>query len=315
MKMIKRRGMVGLLCLIALFIMSLGLSVTCMAAKKNGNWTTVDGRLRYVYEDQTYPKNKFAKIGGKTFYFDENGYILKGLQTVNGQTYYFRKAGGAGLSGKIMVGWYNLNGKRYFFRKTGALGERGAAYKSQWVTIDGVRYYFNIDGSLNTNTMTEEEFIEKIGRLAQEDMKKNGILASVTTAQAILESGYGTSALGMEARNLFGMKATLSGNTWQSAWKGATFTKTTQEFLNKKWYTIEDTFRAYDTFAESIADHSAYLSGAMNGTKLRYDGVVGNKSYKKTIKLIKKGGYATDPDYVNKICNIIKKYDLTKFDK
>ena len=39
------------------------------------------------------------------------------------------------------------------------------------------------------------------------------------------------------------------------------------------------------------------------------------RSYKKTIQIIKNGGYATDPLYVSKICNIIKRYKLTKYDK
>lgn len=163
--------------------------------------------------------------------------------------------------------------------------------------------------------MTENQFIETIGKLAKADMKKSGILASVTTAQAILESGYGTSSLALEAHNLFGMKATLSGNTWKSPWDGKTFKKSTKEYLNGKWYTITDTFRSYSTYAQSLADHSAYLSYAKNGSKLRYKGVVGNKNYKKTIQIIKNGGYATDPQYVSKICSLIKKYKLTRFDK
>lgn len=61
--------------------------------------------------------------------------------------------------------------------------------------------------------MTEKEFVSYIGALAAEDMKKTGILASITAAQAILESGYGSSELARNANNLFEMKANLSGNT------------------------------------------------------------------------------------------------------
>ena len=67
--------------------------------------------------------------------------------------------------------------------------------------------------------------------------------------------------------------------------------------------------------AASIRDHSNYLRYAINGYNLRYSGVSGNKSYKKTIEIIKNGGYATDPEYVSKICNIIKRFNLTKYDK
>lgn len=284
-------------------------------AASTGKWITSGSTVKYRYADGTYARNGFVKINGRWFYFKKNGKMLTGLRTIDGVVYYFRKSGSAGLKGKVLTGWRTIGGKRYYFRKSGGAGVKGAAYKSEWVTIDGQRYYFNCDGSLNTNVLTEEEFINLIAPLAQQDMKKSGILASVTIAQAILESGYGSSALGMEANNLFGMKASLSGNTWPSKWGGKTFVKYTQEYLNKKWYTISDTFRAYDSFAESIADHSAYLTYAMNGSKLRYEGVVGNTSYKKTVKLIKKGGYATDPKYVTKVCSLIKKYKLTKYDK
>ena len=54
--------------------------------------------------------------------------------------------------------------------------------------------------------MTEKEFVEKIGPLASEDMAASGILASITAAQACLESGYGSTELAINANNLFGMK-------------------------------------------------------------------------------------------------------------
>ena len=65
---------------------------------------------------------------------------------------------------------------------------------------------------------------------------------------------------------------------------------------------------------QSIADHSAYLLGAMNGKKKRYVGLVGEKDYRKAVQIIKDGDYATDSLYVQKICVIIEKYGLTRFD-
>ena len=64
--------------------------------------------------------------------------------------------------------------------------------------------------------MSREEFVEYIGGMAAADMQTSGILASVTAAQSILESGYGKSELALQALNLGGMKAELSGNTWAS---------------------------------------------------------------------------------------------------
>ena len=51
--------------------------------------------------------------------------------------------------------------------------------------------------------MTEKQFVEMIGPLAAADMQRSGILASVTAAQACLESGYGSTDLAKNANNLF----------------------------------------------------------------------------------------------------------------
>ncbi len=95
--------------------------------------------------------------------------------------------------------------------------------------------------------MTEKEFVEKIGNLAAEDMRTSGILASVTAAQACLESGYGSTELAKNANNLFGMKTTLSNNTWASVWDGKSkYTKKTNEQTKDgKVYVITADFRKY----------------------------------------------------------------------
>ena len=77
--------------------------------------------------------------------------------------------------------------------------------------------------------MTKKEFVSLLGEQARADMAKTGILASLTTAQGILESGYGTRELAVNANNIFGMKAKLSGNNWPSDWGGQTYTKKTNE--------------------------------------------------------------------------------------
>ena len=165
--------------------------------------------------------------------------------------------------------------------------------------------------------LSDAEVIKKVGSLFTADQKKSGILASVSLAQFILESGYGKSELAQKANNCFGMKKSLSGNTWSgSVWDGkSVYTKKTQEDDGTgKHYTITADFRKYPDIEKSIADHSAYLNGAKNGTKLRYAGLKGCKDYKKAAKIIKAGGYATSTTYVDKLCSIIKKWDLTKYD-
>ena len=164
--------------------------------------------------------------------------------------------------------------------------------------------------------LSEADVIKKVGSLFTSDMKKSGVLASVSLAQFILESGYGKSELAQNANNLFGMKKTLSGNTWSgSTWDGSSvYTKRTQEYENGQYVTITADFRKYPSVEKSIADHSAYLLGAKNGSKLRYDGLKGCTDYKKAVQIIKDGGYATSPTYVESICNIIDRWKLTQYD-
>lgn len=164
--------------------------------------------------------------------------------------------------------------------------------------------------------MTEKEFVSYIGLLAVEDMKKTGILASITAAQAILESGYGKSDLAANANNLFGMKANLSGNNWASEWDGKTFTiNTGEQKEDGEYYTVAAAFRKYQNHAGSIKDHSDYLTGAKNGKTFRYAGISSETDYRTAAQIIKNGGYATSLTYVDKLCNVIEKWNLTQYDK
>ncbi len=284
-------------------------------------WTDIDGKTYYFSK-----KGKAGKIGAlytgwqtiknKVFYFGKDGAMRTGLKKIKKKTYYLLPEGAPGVRGSVQTGWKTVNGVKYAFRKTGKPGIIGIRYESTSAKIGKKQYYFNADGTTNTAALSETAFVKTIGELARQDMKKTGILASVTTAQAILESAYGKSTLAVGGKNLFGMKANLSSNTWKSAWKGKIYRKQTWEHFNGKDVTIMADFRAYDNYAESLADHSAYLSGARkSGGSLRYAGVVGCKKYKKAAQLIKNGGYATDPAYVSKLCALIKRYNLTQYDK
>ena len=165
--------------------------------------------------------------------------------------------------------------------------------------------------------LSEAEVIAKVGPLFTADQKKTGILASVSLAQFILESGYGKSELAQNANNCFGMKKSLSGNTWgNSTWDGVSiYTKKTQEQNSDGSYeTITVDFRKYPCVEDSIADHSAYLLGAMNGSRKRYEGIAGMTDYKAVAQLIKDGGYATSLSYVQNLCGIIERWNLTQYD-
>ena len=78
-------------------------------------------------------------------------------------------------------------------------------------------------------TAEQRAFLDKIGPMAAADMQKTGILASLTVAQAILESGWGKSGLTLKANNLFGIKG---------AYNGASVSCKTQEWDGSKYITI-----------------------------------------------------------------------------
>ena len=166
-------------------------------------------------------------------------------------------------------------------------------------------------------SLSEVDAVKRVGALFTANMRASGILASVSLAQFIQESGYGKTELAQKANNCFGMKCSLSGNTWSGSSGDGTsrYTKQTQEDDgNGNLYMVTADFRKYPCIEDSIADHSAYLLGAMNGSKKRYEGLKGCTDYRKAIQIIKDGGYATDIKYVSRICALIEKYNLTQYD-
>ena len=151
--------------------------------------------------------------------------------------------------------------------------------------------------------MEKQIFIQAVGEAARKDMEKSGVLASLTIAQAILESGWGTSELAQNANALFGIKA-------DGRWSGKTYSKETQECYDGVNYTtVTALFRAYSSWDESITDHSAFLL-----TGNRYAAVIGEKDYKTACYAIKAAGYATAPDYAEKLISLIESYGLTAYD-
>ncbi|MBR2188100.1 MAG: glucosaminidase domain-containing protein [Eubacterium sp.] len=212
----------------------------------------------------------------------------------------------------MVTGHYLIGKTVYVFGDDGALTKTITRAKSKRATSagKGTKTYTLIG-------MSTDEIIEKLGPLFTADQRKTGVLASVSMAQFILESWYGRSELALMANNCFGMKTTLSGNTWSgSKWDGKSVYKkqTKEEYTPGVKTTIVAIFRKYASIEDSIADHSAYLLGARDGTSLRYAGLKGCTSYRRAARIIKNGGYATDSTYVQQLCSIIKNLKLTRFD-
>ena len=149
-----------------------------------------------------------------------------------------------------------------------------------------------------------DEFINKYGSVAVRDSIVSGVPASITLAQAILESGWGNSTLTTEANNFFGIKA--------HGWDGATYNIATQEYGSGGYYTIQSDFRAYSSPYESFSDHSKFLKD-----NSRYHSLftLNPKDYRSWANGLQQAGYATAPDYASKLINLIETYNLDRFDE
>ena len=143
------------------------------------------------------------------------------------------------------------------------------------------------------------EFLEKIKVGAISGQRKYGILASLTMAQAALETGWGKASVG---NNIFGIKA-------DSSWTGPTSEAPTQEWYGGKYVTVTAGFRSYASIDESVEDHAKFLA-----ENSRYRNIIGCTDYKKACENIQADGYATDPDYAGKLISIIAANGLTQFD-
>ena len=140
------------------------------------------------------------------------------------------------------------------------------------------------------------EFIKEIGPIAQaECAKRNLPNVSLWTCivQACHESGYGTAQLMKNAKAYFGIKATES---WVKAAKygGKVYSSRTKEcYDGKTMTTITDTFRAYNSMEDSVADYFDLI------TNKRYGASTSKSTVRECLSTIINSGYATGPDYVN----------------
>lgn len=151
----------------------------------------------------------------------------------------------------------------------------------------------------DTTTKEQQAFITTIAEEAQQLQDQTHLFASITIAQAILESNWGQSELAIEANNLFGIKGSYDD---QSS------ILPTTEVIDGETIIIDDEFKKYATVQESMIDHIHFLSG---GT---YEAISTSKNYKETAYALQDGGYATDPDYAEKLIALIEEFQLNKYD-
>ncbi|MEB4751727.1 LysM peptidoglycan-binding domain-containing protein [Enterococcus sp. E5-162] len=150
-------------------------------------------------------------------------------------------------------------------------------------------------------------FITEIATYAQPIAQANDLYASVMIAQAVVESGWGSSALSQAPYyNLFGIKG---------SYQGQTVYMDTLEFLNNQWLNKKEPFRQYPSFAESFNDNAYVLRNTSFGNGYYYAGTwkSNTRSYTDATACLT-GRYATDPGYASKLNNIITTYGLTQYD-
>ncbi len=151
------------------------------------------------------------------------------------------------------------------------------------------------DKKENLNKFTLE-YIERFAPIAVKKMYTHKIPASITLAQGVLESGNGRSELALKSNNHFGIKC-------HTNWTGESVTHDDDE--------KGECFRKYEYPETSYEDHSAFLT-----QRKRYEFLFSfdTKDYKKWARGLKDAGYATDPQYPEKLIKIIEDYKLYEFD-
>ncbi len=139
-------------------------------------------------------------------------------------------------------------------------------------------------------------YINNYKTVAQSNMKKYGIPASIILGQALLESGSGTGSLCVQANNHFGIKCS-------SDWSGESVTHNDDA--------ANECFRKYKNPYDSFGDHAVFLTA-----KKRYAALfnLDKTDYKSWATGLKDAGYATDPQYPAKLITLIEKYQLYQYD-
>lgn len=181
----------------------------------------------------------------------------------------------------------------------------------------------------------EKEFIEYVAPIAQKVCKRYGFKPSILIAQTFHENGaavpsnFDNSGIYdlMKYNNMVGQKAKLLNDTWSdySVWPGVkpgkfeeySFYKETPEEYGGRMTTITDAFRKFDSVEQSLADYILFLlyaKDSVNAKSYRYGPDVVN--IQDPYKLIKAVGkkYATGSSYAENVYDVVKRYNLTKYD-
>jgi flagellum-specific peptidoglycan hydrolase FlgJ len=150
--------------------------------------------------------------------------------------------------------------------------------------------------------MKPQAFLDLIVPAAQACQRASGIPASFTIAQAVLESSWCRSEIARTACNLFGVKA-------DPAWTGEIEWMDTKEFENGKPVMVPAKWRKYRTWGECLSDRAEFFRKNKRYTKCFLESTGAGWA-----RAVARAGYATDPDYAEKLIAIMDGRNMTRFD-
>ncbi len=152
--------------------------------------------------------------------------------------------------------------------------------------------------------MKPQDFIRMLAPAAQACAASSGVPAGFTIAQAALESAWGESGLAKQGRNLFGIKA-------DAAWQGDVLVLPTKEFLKGSWTTVYARWRKYANWQECLEDHAAFLRRNRRYAPA-FDHSEDSEAFARAVAA---AGYATDPNYADKLVATIRARGLAALDR
>ncbi len=152
-----------------------------------------------------------------------------------------------------------------------------------------------IAGHAQYNEQDIRDYIERYSEVAIQKMNEYKIPASITVAQGIFESACGKSRLAVEGNNHFGIKC--------HEWTGDTILVDDDE--------LQECFRKYPSVEESYNDHSLFLTNRKRYSNLFQLDIMDYKSWARTLK---QDGYATNPQYADRLISLIERFNIARLD-
>lgn len=154
-----------------------------------------------------------------------------------------------------------------------------------------------------SDNQTYLDYIDRFKDIAIQEMYRTGIPASIKLAQAIQESGAGTSELAQLANNHFGIKCS-------SDWTGQVYYRKDDDY-NDQGDLIESCFRVYRDAGQSYVEHSEFLKRARYSKLFTLEPT----DYRAWAKGLQEAGYATDRSYSTRLIDLIERYQLYQYDR